>query len=257
VSHGTSSGLLERTFIHIDGIGRKTERRLWERGIFTWKDFLECGEGVFSPGRDASIRAELKKSLAHRDDPGWFYERLSSGETWRLFGDFGDFACYLDIETAGLEFGTDEITVIGLFGKGRSQSFVNGFNMDSFEKAVAEYELIVTFNGQAFDLPFIRRAFPHVYLPKAHIDLRFVLRKLGLTGGLKKIEQKAGIARRASIEGMNGLDAVYLWQKWQDGDREALDLLVEYNRADAENLKPLMEMAFNKLKRIEIQPDAP
>lgn len=246
--------LIEQTFIHLDGIGHKTERRLWERGIRTWRDFLAQDRMVFSPGRDAAIRGALKESLARRDDPGWFWERLPAQETWRLFGDFGHNACYLDIETAGLDFGMDEITVIGLFGRRGSESFVAGFNLEKFEAAVADYGMVITFNGASFDLPFIRRAFPNVWLPKAHIDLRFVLRKLGLAGGLKKIEHETGISRSADIEGLSGLDAVHLWRNWQNGDRESLDRLVAYNMADAENLEPLMRLSFERLLARNIPP---
>lgn len=61
---------------------------------------------------------------------------------------------------------------------------------------------MITFNGGPFDLPFIRRQFPGIKLPPAHIDLRFFLRQLGLRGGLKAIERRLGLvcegmARRA------------------------------------------------------------
>jgi uncharacterized protein len=31
--------VLEQTFIHIPGIGRKTEHELWQSGITSWDDF--------------------------------------------------------------------------------------------------------------------------------------------------------------------------------------------------------------------------
>ncbi len=241
--------LLEQTFVHISGIGRKTEKALWDKGIRSWRDFLDAPRVIFSPGRDTLIRGILKESLAHLDDAAWFSERLPSQEAWRLFGRFGDRAAFLDIETAGADFGVDEITVIGLSGNGRADSFVAGFNLDDFEAAVSEYTLLVTFNGATFDLPFIRRAFPHISLPGAHIDLRYVLRRLGYSGGLKKIEEELGITRPPEVVGLSGLDAVGLWRAWLEGDASALSRLVAYNMADTVNLAPLMEMAYQRLSR--------
>ena len=142
----------------------------------------------------------------------------------------------------------DEITVIGLFDGLGVQSFVNGRNLDEFEAAVAQYDLVITFNGTCFDLPFIRRWFPGISLPPAHIDLRFLLNRLGYRGGLKRIEKALDISRGHEIEGMNGFDAVRLWRAHTWGDRDALDTLIQYNTADIVNLQPLMELGYRKMK---------
>ncbi len=47
---------------------------------------------------------------------------------------------------------------------------------------------------------------------------------------------------------MDGYDAVKLWYTYRSGDVSALDLLLRYNKADTVNLKPLMEMASEKMK---------
>ena len=240
--------MLEHTFIHIQGIGRKTEQNLWQQGIRTWHDFLGHKGCVFSPARDLYVRNELEKSIEHRNDVRFFRDRLSSGEMWRLFGAFKEKPVYLDIETTGGYQGVDEITVIGIYDGLTVQSFVNGVNLDEFEIAIADFELVVTFNGAGFDLPFIRRRFRGISLPPAHIDLRFLLKRLGHTGGLKKIEKEFGIAREADIEGMDGYDAVHLWRAYQWGDEAALDRLVRYNRYDIVNLKPLMELGYMEMK---------
>jgi len=240
--------LLERTFIHIQGIGQKTEQKLWKRGILTWQHFLQAKEVVFSPARDRFVRQELDASIRHRKDVRFFSDRLSAGEMWRFFNVFKEKAVYLDIETSGGYQGVDDITVIGLFDGNDVQTFINGINLDEFEIAVDQYELVVTFNGTCFDLPFIRRWFPNISLPPAHIDLRFLLKKLGYTGGLKKIEKDFGLVRGAEIEGMDGYEAVMLWKAYQWGDRTALDTLIEYNTADVVNLKPLMEAGFREMK---------
>jgi uncharacterized protein YprB with RNaseH-like and TPR domain len=85
-------------------------------------------------------------------------------------------------------------------------------------------------------------------LPPAHIDLRFLLKRLGYAGGLKKIEKDLGIGRETEINGMDGYEAVRLWQAYQWGDDTALKTLIRYNRADIVNLKPLMEIGYREMK---------
>ena len=101
--------MLENTFIHIQGIGPKTERELWRRAIYTWYDFLERREVIFSGWRDRLIHQEIDLSIAHLADPAFFRERLASRDMWRLFDRFRDRAVYLDIETNGGDQGLEEI----------------------------------------------------------------------------------------------------------------------------------------------------
>jgi uncharacterized protein YprB with RNaseH-like and TPR domain len=241
--------LLENTFIHVPGIGPRTEQRLWQSGILTWEQYLHTKRPRFSPTRDAFVRKNLRDSLTKRHDILFFHERLASADQWRLYDAFKDRAVYLDIETSGSYGGADEITVIGLYDGNTVQTFISGVNLPAFELAIVPYEVIITFNGALFDLPMIRRHFHHVTLPPVHIDLRFLLRRLGYRGGLKAIEKTFAISRSARIEGMSGLDAVHLWEAHQSGDSGALECLVEYNTADIVNLKPLMERGYQEMKR--------
>ena len=240
--------MLEHTFIHISGIGPKTERALWRQGVFTWDHFLKIDNAPLSRSQYALVRKELMASVENRDNIRFFSERLPSADIWRLFGKFKDRVVYLDIETSGFYQGVDEITIIGLYDGKTTKTFVQGINLDKFESEIASYDLVVTFNGSQFDLPFIRRQFPNIYLPPAHIDLRFFLKKLGYQGGLKAIERSFGLSRSSEIDGMDGYHAVLLWREYQWGDRNALDRLIEYNTADIVNLKPLMEMGYQEMK---------
>ena len=240
--------MLDNSFIHIQGIGEKSERSIWSRGIRTWADFLECPECVLSEVKDYVIREELRNSMAHRHEIGFFAERLPSCEAWRLYESFRKKVVYLDIETSGGYMGADEITVIGTFDGNSVCSFVSGSNLEDFECSIADYDLVVTFNGTCFDLPFIKRSFPNITLPPAHIDLRFPLKRLGYRGGLKRIERETGIERDEGIRGMDGFDAVRLWKAYQWGDNRALQILLEYNAADVVNLEPLMELVNRELK---------
>jgi uncharacterized protein YprB with RNaseH-like and TPR domain len=191
---------------------------------------------------------ELEASVEHCWDIRYFSRRLSSVNAWRLFDAFKNRAVYLDIETSGGYQGLDEITVIGLYDGRNTQTFVNGDNLDRFEIAVADYDMVITFSGSAFDLPFIRRWFPNIHLPPAHVDLRFLLKQLGYTGGLKKIEKSFGLDRDDDIQGMGGYEAVLLWKDFQWGNDEALEKLIRYNTADIVNLEPLMVTACKKMK---------
>jgi uncharacterized protein len=240
--------MLDHTFIHIQGIGEKTERQIWCNGIRTWEEYLSCPVPVLPGGKDGFIREQLRSSILHRGKAGFFSERLPSCESWRLYDSFRAKTVYLDIETSGGFMDVDEITVIGMYDGACMRSFVSGVDLEEFECAVADFDLIVTFNGTCFDLPFIRRTFPNITLPPGHIDLRYPLKRLGYRGGLKKIEKETGIERHSGIDGLNGYDAVRLWRDYQWGDERALETLIEYNRADVVNMELLMELVHRELK---------
>ncbi len=221
---------------------------LWHRGIETWTDFI-CHEGIiFSPARDRYIQQELILSSASYKDISFFERRLLPKDMWRLFEAFRNRTAYVDIETSGGYQGLDEVTVIGLYDGKQVHSFVNGVNLDDFEVAIADYDLMVTFNGASFDIPIIRRWFRTISLPPAHIDLCRLLRRLGHRGGLKKIEKAFGLSRDSDIDGMDGYEAVALWKAHQWGDPDALDILLRYNRADIVNLEPLMQWGYREMK---------
>ncbi len=241
--------MLENTFIHITGIGPKTEQLLWDRGIRTWHDFLDLKKPVFSRERDAVISREIEISLENRDNLGYFVKALPPSDLWRIYETFQSRAVFLDIETSGGYQGMDEITVIGLYDGRMVQTFVNGRNLDDFEQALASFSLVITFNGSCFDLPYLRRWFRDIDLPPAHIDLRFFLRKLGLRGGLKSIEEQLGLFRDPAVKGLNGFDAVLLWKDYQWGDESALERLILYNTMDIVQLKPLMELGVREMKK--------
>jgi len=242
--------LLKHTFIHIQGIGPKAERKIWQRGIRTWEDFLNKKSTVFSAGRDDMIRREVECSCRSFGLIEYFASRLPNSQQWRLFDDFRNRTVYLDIETGPGLFAANEITVIGLYDGQSVRNFVNGVNLDRFELALADYELMVTFNGRGFDIPCIKKTFPGISLPHGHIDLMFLMRSLGYRGGLKRIEKALELRRPPGIEGLNGYDAVKLWQAYQEGHDQALDLLLDYNRADIVNLEPLMTFAFSRMKKM-------
>ncbi|MFH0953684.1 MAG: ribonuclease H-like domain-containing protein [Verrucomicrobiota bacterium] len=243
--------MLTRTFLHIQGIGETTERKIWRSGIQGWHDFVTAHDRGDLRGRriESAIR-DVVESIRQYDSGRWDYfdKSLPSHHKWRGFGDLGDQALYLDIETTGMG-GEDEITVIGTYDGKEAKSFVAGDNLNEAIGEIENHPLIVTYNGAQFDLPVIRRQFRCNLFNHIHIDLRFPLRRLGYVGGLKRIEEAFGIERSARTKGLDGWDAVRLWREYEHGHDAALDLLLEYNREDIKNLEPLMHFVFREMSK--------
>jgi hypothetical protein len=212
-----------------------------------WDDVDPAGR---LPGMGPAVQRRLVEAIGDAraalaaGDSGYFQRRLPSREAWRIHGDFREGARYLDIETDGLSWGA-RITVIGVADAGRARAFVAGRDLEQFATFMKGATLLVTFNGKAFDVPFLRQAFPWVRLPAAHIDLMHVYRALGLRGGLKRVERQVGM-HRGGLDGVDGAYAVALWRRHLAGDPRALQALVRYNLEDVVNLRYLMDWAYNR-----------
>lgn len=241
--------MLQQTFCHLPRIGPTTERRLWREGIGNWRALVERGGTVLHGARGDAARRAAEESLLRfeRGDWKWFEAALPATAKWRAFGELGPRALYVDIETDG-GFGAEAITVIGAYDGTTAHTFVADQNLDAARELIESYPLVVTFNGAAFDMPLIRQRFPSNLFNHIHIDLRFPLNRLGLSGGLKLIEQRVGIARGPDTQGLDGWDAVRLWREWQAGSAKSLDVLLAYNREDIVNLAPLMRLAYERLR---------
>lgn len=242
--------MLKHTFCHIQGIGPKTEMRLWEAGIHDWHSFLSRRTPYFRSGKDNAVAEEIEASMkaleARRAD--YFHGRLQSADQWRVFPDFEDGIAYIDIETTGLEQKNCIITTIALYDGANIRTYVNGDNLGCFIDDIFRYELLVTYNGRCFDVPFIESFFS-VKLPHAHIDLRYVLSRLGFRGGLKRIERHLGISRN-ELEGIDGYFAVLLWWEYKNNNNpNALETLLAYNVEDVVNLEILMHYAYSRMVR--------
>lgn len=243
--------MLTSTFIHAQGIGPATEKRIWNSGASNWKRFLEIRHETGLSERQISILSPVIEESIKRFDAGdyaYFAKRLPRREHWRTFGELGDRAVYLDIETTGTSIGAG-ITIIGIYDGKATKTFIKGFNLEDFADELEKHPVIITYAGSAFDIPHLKHAFPGTKFGQLHIDLCQTLHRLGYKGGLKHIEQVLGLERQDAITGLSGWDAVRLWHEWENGSKESLDMLVEYNRADVENLKYLAEFSYTKLKR--------
>jgi len=237
--------MLRNTFCHIPRISLKQERALWEEGVQTWDQIVRPGRAL--PDRLADLVAPVRESLhaAERKDIRHFAALLPRGEEWRLFGEFRDQVVYLDIETTGLGGGSDHITTIVTYDGAEARHFVFGENLDEFPAYAGSIDFLVTFNGRSFDVPFLRRQFGIDFDP-VHLDLRYLLRSLGLTGGLKKCEKILGLDRK-DLADVDGYMAVLLWREYRSRRlRSALTTLLAYNFLDVINLEVVMIEAFNR-----------
>jgi hypothetical protein len=245
--------MLEKSFVHLPGIGPETEQKLWSQGLTNWQDLSSNVHRVFKGSKAQKIAQALEASRfaveSGRFD--YFHGLLKGSEMWRVFpsliaGGHGADIAYLDIETTGLGFPPEcQSTTIAVLFRGKLHVEHSPENklalMDFVDR---EAKLLVTFNGGPFDLPFLRREF-HLHLAQAHLDLRFWFARLDLRGGLKKIQQSfREVTQRGSMD-IDGFDAVKLWQLHQRGTPRALETLMTYNAEDTVVLEQLVYCGLN------------
>lgn len=242
--------MLRNTFIHLPGIGEALEEEIWALGIETWDQFRSTSE---LPAKVAPIRSELESLLIECErrladgDAAFFDRMLPSSERWRLYPCFRGRAAFIDIETTGLSAGDSDVTMVGVLDRVGFTAYVSGENMRDFPAALERYELLLSFNGKGFDMPFLEHFFGRpMFYEKAHIDLMWPLRRLGYRGGLKVAERRIGLDR-GELTGLDGADAVRLWRMWEDGERGARDTLVRYNAEDVASLPAIAEFVYDRM----------
>ncbi len=244
--------MIRHTFSFMLGIGPRLERHIWREGAVTWDDFLvkEHIRG-FSDDRKKILDIHVTEALSalRNTDSGYFVSRLQHSEHWRLFAEFHKNAVCLDIETTGTYPGGNAVTVVGLYDCHGMTTFIQGINLDKcmLIETLSRYKLLITFAGRNFDIPFLEKSIPGFKLKIPHYDLCIAGHRLGIKGGLKKVEAYLGLRRDAEITGMSGYDAVLLWNRYKRGDKRSLDLLIKYNEADTRNLYVLAETFYKML----------
>jgi len=236
---------VENSFIGVSGVGEQTERSIWEQGVTHWDEFEP---GVVGGKRGDSIQQFIRESRDYLDaaDVPYFNRQFPGSEQWRLYETFRDRACFFDIETTGLNERRNQVTTVSLHQGGETETLVAGDDLTAgnLRAAFADADLLVTFNGKRFDVPFLEANFD-IDLQRPHLDLMYTCKKVGLSGGLKQVEQDIGIERdRPDISGQ---DAVRLWREHERGRDGALETLVSYNREDTVNLETLAETVTETL----------
>ena len=148
---------------------------------------------------------------------------------------------FLDIETTGLSRYYHSMTLVGSIHAGESRSWIAGDDPAEIVDVLASAKTLVTFNGTSFDIPFVRSIMPGLPVPPDHIDLRYAARQVGLSGGQKAIERELGLERKDGVLDVDGPMAVLLWFRYLRGDVAALRTLIEYNRADLEGMRAILD----------------
>ncbi|MFZ5571086.1 MAG: ribonuclease H-like domain-containing protein [Thermodesulfobacteriota bacterium] len=239
--------MLQNSFLHIPGIGLKTEEKLWQAGLTEWRQAVVPG-GFPIPVRKRLLFTDcLHESMDQLRNRNllFFERRMPSFAHWRFFMEFREETAFLDIETDGLDSENGMITTIALYDGRRLRHYVNGHNLEAFPGDLRGYKLLVTYNGKCFDIPFIERYF-RIRIHQAQIDLRHVLAGLGFKGGLKRCEAALGI-HRGVLKDVDGWIAPLLFQEYRrNRNAAALETLLAYNMADAINLEALMVIAHNR-----------
>jgi uncharacterized protein YprB with RNaseH-like and TPR domain len=242
---------LPYTFQHLTSIGENTEMDLWRHGIRDWRDFRETAKvNGISDRRKHYLDWEiyLSEHMIYAGRLDYFWNRLPGREIWRLYPHLRAKTAFLDIETDGLH-SRARVTVLGVALGNTFSTLIRGRNLNSetVSRTLKGAKAIATFNGTTFDLPILRREFPGVLPHVPHLDLRFLGQRVGLKGGLKLLECELGIGRDPEVQMLAGHDAVRLWRVWhRKGHKRALELLVDYNREDVLNMRPLAEEIFRR-----------
>jgi uncharacterized protein YprB with RNaseH-like and TPR domain len=239
---------LENSFILIPGFGQKTEQKLWQKGVHHW-DTLENSSEVSSRKQEkaSEFLTKARRNL-EVGNTQFFGNQLPNKSIWRMYNNFQDNACFFDIETTGLDRRRNKVTTVSFYRNGESKTLVRGQDLteENLRQEIHDSSIFVSFNGKRFDQPFLEHSFD-IQMQKPHLDLMYIFKRLGLTGGLKQIEKDLGVDRDHGD--VDGREAVRLWKKYENnGNEDALRKLVEYNQYDAENLQQLLQIAHGRLR---------
>ena len=149
--------MLKNTFLHISGLGIRSEQRIWSSGVLSWEDLLRgkpyplfsAKTGHFTARYRGIPGANIREQSQLLRRPPTFQPILED------FSGLQRVTAYLDIETTGLDFCFNEITTIALYDGKSVFTYVQGQNLDQFREDIEKYKVIVTYNGKCFDIPFL------------------------------------------------------------------------------------------------------
>lgn len=254
--------MLQSTFRHLRGISAQRELELWRQGVLTWEDLAVRVSPQFPLFKEAAIATgsssmlSMSRGALQRGDVAFFAKHLDRQEHYRIALTYPEETIFLDIETTGLSRYYDYITLVGWSIGENYGVYVRGDSNTQLHSALARAKAIVTFNGSIFDIPFLRQEFHDLRIPEAHVDLRFLGKRVGLSGGQKAIEEQLGLKRNSEVKAVTGEAAPILWHRYRRGDIDALKLLIEYNHADIEGMKFIFDYAIKGLFEKQSIPSA-
>lgn len=241
--------MLTASFSCFKGLSISSERKIWELGCLSWEQFNYLPKSTFSAKKTAVVRSEIEQArIALKGGMvDYFLNRFTNPDKVRVLSEFQNRSAIIDIETTGLT-SKDEITCIAVLKHGEISLFVKNINLSGFLETLQGVNLLITYNGTRFDIPFIRKSFG-IDLAIPHLDLMPVLKQLGYAGGQKKCEELLRLKRTHS-SGVRGEDAIFLWDGWQRyGNRADLDQLMLYNAEDVFMLEKLAVKSYNRVMR--------
>src|SRR5688572_10662055 len=133
--------MLRHTFLHLSGIGRLSEGRLWTEGVRTWEDLearLEEQLRLFpnGPNGDPHGLVESRRAI-NEGDTAFFADRLPNQEHYRIALSYPRDTLFLDIETTGLSLYDDYITVVGWELDGEYGAYIRGMQADTLCAALS------------------------------------------------------------------------------------------------------------------------
>lgn len=169
---------------------------------------------------------------------------------------------YFDIETTGFDKDQDKI-ILASVGSCKDkktfnikQYYLDNFNdekqlLQEFTSELNKYESICSYNGIAFDEPFIKRRMAKnnivEVLPEDHVDLYRLVRpyykKLGMERcNLKSVEKHIGIERKDKIDG--GLSVSLYYDYLKNRDTSIMEVILLHNYEDVLNLPRIHEFIY-------------
>jgi|GEM_PF-1254114 hypothetical protein len=231
-------GLLPWTLVGVPGVGPSRERALWAAGGWNREALPEALAVVGVKGPRAGevvAHARLLDAAVAKRDVATLWNMLPTRERWRVLPLVLEDAACVDIEMDGSD-GPESITAVCVRTRTQAECWLKGMP-DWTGGLLARSQALISFNGQAFDVPQLRKRWPELPLPRVHVDLVSLARRTKLQGGLKALERLAGWERAPHVAELRGGDAVGLWGRWvASQDRAALQLLCEYNMEDVWSL---------------------
>jgi uncharacterized protein YprB with RNaseH-like and TPR domain len=184
-----------------------------------------------------------------------------------------------DIETTGLSPYASELYLIGAaFQRDSEWRFCQWFSeslsdeipvLNAFSAFLRDFETLVDYNGDTFDVPYLKALYEQYHLPSPFRGLRNVdlmksarrIRPLLNSDSLKQkdVEKALGI-RREDI--YTGGELIYVYKKWQESHDERLlrDLLL-HNEDDVKGLAPILpilsydELLLENLRPVAVRTD--
>lgn len=159
---------------------------------------------------------------------------------------------YLKIETSGLSREIDSIIVVSLVEKNRD--VLKTFYLENLkeEKNLLEEVMpilqgkeFVTYSGKTFDLPFIREKVKFYFkedLDLKVIDLQEVTKKYNFIFNLDSHSNKNLLEKFIGLENLRdqkeyqGIKIKTLFKNYLEGDKSAIEKILDYNYLSLENL---------------------